>query len=112
MQLNDRDKAYLWDISEACKDIMQFIQNTSYHEYAENKLIRFAVERQVLVIGEAANHLSKDFVDNAPEIPWKRIVGLRNIIAHDYGSLLSERIWLIAKNHIPELLDFVDKILP
>ncbi len=111
MLLSDRDKSYLWDISEACNDIIQFTENITYKEFSENKLIRFAVERQIIVIGEAANHFSDDFINVATEIPWKRIIGLRNIVAHEYGAILAERIWLIAKNNIPELLLFVDKYL-
>ncbi len=60
MPLSDRDKSYLWDIEDACKDINIFLQETTYHSFAEDKMKRFAVERQLLVIGEAANHLSED----------------------------------------------------
>lgn len=110
-QLDIKDKSYLWDIQEACKDILEFINNVSFYEFAEKKMIRYAVERQFLVIGEAANHLSKDFIDNSPEIPWKKIIGMRNIIAHEYGEILVERIWLTAKNHIEELLNNIEKYL-
>jgi uncharacterized protein with HEPN domain len=81
-----KDKAYLWDIAEACKDILQFIKEIKFQEFAENKMIRYAVERQIIVIGEAANHLSENFTDNTPDIPWKNIIGMRNIIAHEYGE--------------------------
>lgn len=83
MSLDDRNRAYLWDITEACKDIIGFIKGISYEEFSENKLIRYAVERQIMVIGEAANHLSDGFMSDTPQIPWKRIIGLRNIIAHE-----------------------------
>jgi len=72
---------------------------------------RFAVERQLLVVGEAANHLSSSFQESEPSIPWSNIIGLRNIIAHDYGEILVERIWLTAINHIPELWKSVIDIL-
>lgn len=111
MQLNDRDKSYLWDISEACKDILQFIANITPAEFADNKMIRYAVERQIIVIGEAANHLSESFINSTPDIPWKRIIGMRNIIAHEYGEILVERIWLTATNHIDDLLQNVSKYL-
>lgn len=111
MPLDDRDRAYLWDITEACKDVIAFTKDISYEKFTENKLVRYAVERQIVVIGEAANHLSDGFIADTANIPWKRIIGLRNIIAHEYGEILAERIWLTAKNHIPELLDNVVKHL-
>jgi len=111
MQINEKDKAYLWDISEACKDILQFIKDMKLQPFAEDKMRRFAVERQLLVIGEAANHLSDNFIKNTSHIPWKNIIGMRNIIAHDYGEILVERIWLTAINHIEELFENVNKLL-
>ncbi len=72
---------------------------------------RFAVERQMLVIGKAANHLSLELKQNTKYIPWSNIIGLRNIIAHDYGEILVERIWNTAINHIEPLYDEIDKLL-
>ena len=100
----DRDKAYLWDIAEACKDILQFTNNIEFQEFSTNKMIRYAVERQIIVIGEAANHLSEGFIQSTPNILWKRIIGMRNIIAHEYGEILVERIWLTTQKHIGDLL--------
>jgi len=111
MDINVKDKSYLWDIKEACIDILQFIDEIKFNEFEKDKMRRFAVERQLLVVGEAANHLSKDFQQANTHIPWSNIIGLRNIIAHDYGEILVERIWLTAIKHIPELLDNVQKLL-
>ncbi len=79
-------------------------------EFERNKLIRFAVERQILVIGEAAKHLSEEFIGNNTQVPWRKIIALRNIIAHEYGEILVERIWLTATIHIPELLRNINLI--
>ncbi|MBN1969725.1 MAG: DUF86 domain-containing protein [Candidatus Delongbacteria bacterium] len=68
-------------------------------------------ERQILVIGEAANHLSDVFISDNNDIPWRKITGMRNIIAHEYGEILVERIWITAKDHIEELLKNVDSFL-
>jgi uncharacterized protein with HEPN domain len=103
MLLNNEDKGFLWDIIDACNDIEKFMENTSFYEFENDKMKRFAVERQLLVIGEAANHLSNGFIDENKTIPWKSIIGLRNIIAHDYGDVLIDRIWKIAKDSVPEL---------
>lgn len=59
MQPKDqKDRSYLWDIKEACTDILEFTRTISFFEYEKSKLIRYSVERQIIVIGEAANHLS------------------------------------------------------
>ena len=101
--MQPKDKAYLWDISQACKDILEFIEGISFHDFSNKKMIRYAVERQILVIGEAAKHLSDEFISENPQIPWKKIIAMRNIIAHEYGEILVERIWITAKEHIEDL---------
>lgn len=67
--------------------------------------MRYAVERQLLVIGEAARRLSESFRNGIPGVPWEAIVGLRNIIAHDYGEVLAEKIWLVASRDLNGLLE-------
>jgi len=104
MLLDIKDKGYIWDIVDACKDITAFTGSLRYEEFCENKLVRFAVERQLLVIGEAVKKLSEEFKESHNAIPWKKIVGLRNILAHEYGELLTERIWLVTRESIPLLL--------
>ncbi len=111
MPLSENDISYLWDIDDACNDILQFINGTSFIDYENDKMKRFAVERQLLVIGEAANHLSVECRNNNPNIPWKFIIGLRNIIAHDYGEILVSRIYRIATENVLELRADIQKII-
>jgi uncharacterized protein with HEPN domain len=56
-------------------------------------MIRYAVERQLLVIGEAANRVSAEFQETHPEIPWRQMIGLRNVLAYEYGEIKGDRIW-------------------
>ncbi|MBN2344312.1 MAG: DUF86 domain-containing protein [Deltaproteobacteria bacterium] len=93
MSIDSRDAAYLYDIFVAAKDVDEFVAGLTFGDFEQDKKCRYAVERQLLVIGEAANHLSEATTAANPEIPWAAMVGLRNIIAHDYGEILIERIW-------------------
>ena len=65
-----------------------------------------------MVIGEAANHVSEEFQENHREVPWAQIIGQRNVLAHDYGVILTDRVWKTAKTNVPELLDALKKLLP
>jgi len=112
MQPEDRDIAFLWDIFEAAKDVHDFVRETTFKEFSADKKSRYAVERQLLVIGEAAKRISDNFKQKHDEIPWKRMVGLRNILAHEYGEVLVERVWLIATENIPALIDILSPIIP
>jgi len=60
----------------------------------------YAVERQLLVTGEAANHISMDSQGFIQNISWSDMIGLRKIIDHDYGEVTAKRIWKVAQDHI------------
>jgi uncharacterized protein with HEPN domain len=75
-------------------------------------VLRYAVEHQLMIIGEAAAHISVGYQELHPEIPWAQIVGQRNVLAHEYGEILVERIWLTVTKSLPELLIMLEKLLP
>ena len=111
MQDKQRDTTYLWDIRQAGQEVLQFVKGLTFHDFENNKMIRYAVERQLLVIGEAANHLSESFKAEHAHIPWNSIVAQRNILAHEYGEILVERIWLVASERVPELLKYIEPLV-
>ena len=79
---DEQAKAYLWDIRQAAREIQEFVRGVKFHQFENNKILRYAVERQLHVIGEASVHLSPQFRKKHPEINWKRLIELRNVIAH------------------------------
>jgi len=64
---------------------------------------KLAVERQLEVIGQAANGISSEFREFMADIPWNQIIGLRNKLDHDYGEILTKRIWDIVQTSIEPL---------
>jgi len=105
MLLNDRDKSYIYDMLNYSHEIIEIIKDENHHTFLQNRLKRLAVERLIEIIGEAANHISREVIEANDDIPWSRIIGLRNKIVHDYGEILTDRIWLIASRSIPELVE-------
>jgi uncharacterized protein with HEPN domain len=112
MRPEQRDAAYLWDILQACQDILDFTQNKTFHDFENDKMLRYAVERQILIIGEAAKNISDATKEKNPDIPWKPIIAQRNILAHEYGEILNERIWRVARERIPELAERIRTLIP
>jgi uncharacterized protein with HEPN domain len=112
MRPEDRDVALLWDMREAARDVREFVKGASYDQFTSKKPLRYAVERQIMVIGEAAKRVSNTFKEAHPEIPWNSIVGQRNVLAHEYGEVLIERIWLVATRSIPDLIQLLDPLIP
>ena len=110
MPLNENDLSYLIDIVDCILDINDFTKSILYNEFEKDKMRKLAVERQLEIIGQAANKISKETQDALEEIPWGKIIGLRNKLAHDYGEILAERIWNISKTSIQELLNEIKKV--
>lgn len=107
-----RDPACLWDMLDAAKAITVFVSTRSFYDYQKDRMLRNAVERNMEIIGEAANRVSKSFQKDHPEIPWRSMIGQRNILIHEYGEVKDERIWAVATKHIPELVKFLEPLLP
>jgi uncharacterized protein with HEPN domain len=64
------------------------------------------------IIGEAARRVTPQFQQDHPEIPWHSIIGLRNILAHEYGDVQVDRVWLIATTSIPQLVELLQPLIP
>jgi uncharacterized protein with HEPN domain len=112
MRLDERDKAYLWDMLDAALAVEEFVQGQTFRDYLSNRMLRGAVERHIEIIGEAARRISEATRQALPEIPWRGIVGQRNILAHEYDEVLDEAIWGIATRRLPELIAALRAILP
>jgi uncharacterized protein with HEPN domain len=107
-----RDVALLWDMREACRAVAEFTAGVKYSRFEQDKMLRSAVERQFLIVGEAARLVSDGFRDAHPDVPWRGLVGLRNVLAHEYGEVLVERLWLFATERVPDLLTVLDRLVP
>lgn len=112
MRPEDPDAAYLWDMLEAAKLVVSFASGKSLEEYRASALLRSAVERQLEIIGEAARRVSPAYQAIHAEIPWRAIVGQRNILAHDYGEIDDSRVWRVAADDIPRLIAQLEPLIP
>jgi uncharacterized protein with HEPN domain len=111
MQPEERDAAYLWDMLQASRDILEFARGVSQNEYGSNKMLRMAVERGFQILGEAARRVSESFKAAHPEIPWSSIVGHRNVIVHDYADLSPKRIWEVIEDDLPGLAQNLERLI-
>jgi uncharacterized protein with HEPN domain len=103
MQPDSEDMAFLWDMLDAAQAAMQFTNGIQFEDFLANRMVRNAVERNLEIIGEAARYVSQTFRESVPEIPWRAMIALRNVLTHEYGEIRYERIWLICKEQLPVL---------
>lgn len=107
-----RDAALLWDMLRACREVREFTRDVDWENFIADRKLCLAVERCIEIVGEAAGHISKAFCTQHPEIPWRMIIGMRNILAHDYGQIEYEIIYGTVTKSVPPLLGTLEGLLP
>lgn len=99
------DEQRILHIKEAIKEIEGYTRDIDMNEFKSNSMIRFASIKQIEIIGEAARYITDDTRNKFPDIEWKQIAGLRDILVHEYFGIDADLIWQIVKVDIPELRD-------
>ncbi len=102
---------FLEDMLDAMAKIEDFINGMDYSSFANDDKTLSAVIRKFEIIGEAAKNIPASVKEKHPEIPWKSMSGLRDVIIHDYFGIDAEIIWNIASRNLPELRPMIKKIL-
>ena len=93
---------YLEDMLQSMQRIEEYIGDLDFRKFKMTYLVVDAVVRNFEILGEASKKIPTNIQDKYPEIPWKKMYGLRNLIAHEYLGIDYEMIWEIAKNNLPQ----------
>lgn len=93
MPNNNQDAGFLWDMMQAIQEIQADVNGLTWEDFLDNRTIRRAVERNFEILGEAARRISIQFQSLHPHIDWGGIIGLRNVLAHQYESIRYEVLW-------------------
>ncbi len=96
------DKLFLEDILECIDRIENYTQNLSYDDFVEKQMVIDAVVRNLEIIGEASKNIKDDARKKYKSIPWNRMIGLRNIIAHGYFGIDLSIVWRIITKNLPD----------
>ncbi len=110
MPPEQRDKAYLWDMLDAARQVESFMMGVSVNSYEEDRKLQLAVERLLGIIGEASRRLSEAFREKNGQIPWTSMIGLRNVLAHEYGEVRNDIIWRVVTRRVPELIQALERL--
>lgn len=86
------------------------MKDVSYAQFKESDLTIDAVARNITIIGEAARNISDEAKQSHAEIPWKRVVDMRNKVMHGYFGLSIQRLWDTLQEDLPSLRKAVEKI--
>ncbi|MEQ9424363.1 MAG: DUF86 domain-containing protein [Cyclobacteriaceae bacterium] len=111
MKGNLADQERLAHILEAISEIDSYIKDSGLEQFLGHSMMRFAAIKQIEIIGEAANHLSEATKSQLSDVEWSQIVGMRNILVHEYFGIDFEIIWQIIIEDIPILKTKIERVI-
>lgn len=102
---------YVQDILDAINDAKDFTKGMKLQDFIGDKKTIYAVVRSLEVIGEATKKIPNDMRAEYPDIPWKRMAGMRDKLIHDYFGVDLEIVWEAVKNELPPIEPLIQKVL-
>jgi uncharacterized protein with HEPN domain len=99
-----RDDAYLSDMLVACTTIVERTQRRQLPDLASDGEFRDGVVLQLIMLGEAASHLTDEARKRYPGAAWREVIGLRNLLIHKYWVVDHLKIWEYVRTDVPALL--------
>jgi uncharacterized protein with HEPN domain len=103
------DEDRILDISEAIAAIAERVQ--SRRDFDDDELIRVWCLHHIVVIGEAASRVSESLREKYPEVPWRRIVAMRNAVVHGYFQVDWDQVWVVVERDLDPLRIAVQGII-
>lgn len=95
----------------AIDEVTSYVHGISFEQFIGSSLVFNATLRQLAVIGEASSRISDGLKKNYPQIPRRQIIGMRNIIIHDYFGVSYQFVWSTINQDLPELKTEIETIL-
>lgn len=102
---------YINDILNSINEIQEFTKNLDFESFFKDMRTRHAVVRCLEILGEAAKNITLELKEKNPEIPWKKMAGMRDILAHEYFGIDIKKVWEVKEKELPELKSLIQNLL-
>lgn len=104
-------RLYVDDLVQCGERVLEYTSGMTFAAFLADRRTVDAVVRNLELIGEAVKHLPEAWKGLHPQVPWKQIAGLRDVVAHAYFAVDEELIWDVVTRHVPALLGVARKLL-
>jgi uncharacterized protein with HEPN domain len=109
----NRDEATLLDIEQAARLTTQFVEHCDDEDaFRQDAMVQSAVLHQLMILGEATKRLSDEVRAAHPQIPWRTMAGMRDVLIHGYDAVDLGEVWRVARRDIPALIEQLEPLLP
>ena len=88
---------------DAIDEIEGYIAGQTFDLFLGNSMVRFACIKQLEIIGESCNHVDNEVMAKHPDVAWRKIIGLRNLLIHEYFGVDATLVWDIVQTNLPDL---------
>ncbi len=110
--MKERDYGdYVQDILDSINDAGNFIEGMDFEDFIKDKKTIYSVVRAIEIIGEATKNVPEQIRKKYPDVPWKKMAGIRDRLIHEYFGVDLEILWSTAKEDVPQLRIPVSKVL-
>lgn len=104
------DLVYAGHMLDMARKARRFVEGVERFQYDEDEKLRIALAHLLQVIGEAARHLSDEFLTANSELPWKQIIGMRHKVVHDYMFIDDDLVWDTVIKDLPPMIAQLEQI--
>ena len=109
--MNERDQTYFEDMLSYGAEAIAFLGAAGSVALAADKRTQYALIRAVEIVGEAASKVSASARAELPDLPWRRIIGMRNTLIHGYRGMDLDLLVEVVRDHLPSLVSRLEQIL-
>jgi uncharacterized protein with HEPN domain len=106
-----RDPGRLEHILTAIDNVAQFLDGRTMDDLMNDKILFFAVVKNIEIVGEAANYISKELQVQHPEVAWRDVISMRHVLVHGYYQIDAVIAWKTATENLPPLRAQIESIL-
>jgi len=107
-----RDDAYLLDILDAARLAVEYVRGKTREQFLEDVQLQDAVIRRLAIIGEAARRVSEPTRRTHATLPWRDMIGMRNIVIHEYDDVDPEVVWDAVARDLEPVIAALEAVFP